>query len=155
MGQEAWASAEDWLDAVQQQERDLAAGAPSLVPDLFGLFSGPNLKGALCRELPPHEQDAIFYPEVHGQPRVTVSSLVMAREICSQCPVMVGCLKGAIERNERIGIWAGTSRRTRLRIRVAVAEGRTTLGEVLLDFALGFTARWDQLTPPIDEEDPA
>ena len=36
---------------------------------------------------------------------------------------------------------------------MAIVDGKTTLGEVLLDFALGLTERWDQLTPPVDEED--
>ena len=150
-----WLSAEAYLDALEHEARDHAANAPDIVEDLFNLFSGPPLTGALCKGMTQDQIDRVFYPERRGKGHVTVATLARAREVCFACPALVPCLQRALEGNERQGIWAGTSRRTRLRIRVMIAEGRTTMARVLMDFALHNTARYDQLRPDATEEDSA
>jgi hypothetical protein len=56
--------------------------------------------------------DQIFFPE-RGQ------SLAPAMKICSTCPVKNECLLYALEKNQSLGVWGGTSERTRRRIRRA------------------------------------
>lgn len=62
---------------------------------------------ALCAQVDPE----LFYPEPE---RATTSQ---ARRVCLACPVRAECLADALERNERFGIWGGTSERERRGLR--------------------------------------
>ena len=53
----------------------------------------------------------LFFPE-----KGDIDGAVKAIAICEKCPVRADCLKESLENNERIGIWGGTSGRTRRRI---------------------------------------
>lgn len=65
----------------------------------------PWMEHALCRQTDPD----LWFPEIG-------SNAVEAKRICSECPVRVQCLEYAVEHYEE-GIWAGTSRQQRQRLR--------------------------------------
>lgn len=67
---------------------------------------------ALCAEVDPE----IFFPE-RG------ASAAPARRICRACEVRPECLDYALEHDEQWGVWAGTTRDERLRLK------RQRLGE--------------------------
>lgn len=50
-------------------------------------------------------------------------STAEARAVCVPCPVRTDCLRWALARNERYGVWGGTSERERRRIRRSIADG--------------------------------
>tara|TARA_Y100001949_G_scaffold176503_1_gene189929 strand:- start:2011 stop:2340 length:330 start_codon:yes stop_codon:yes gene_type:complete len=62
----------------------------------------------LCKEA---ENSAIFFPSPGD-----TEALRAAKAMCGRCPVVVECLKYALENNERYGIWGGKSTRERLLI---------------------------------------
>lgn len=61
---------------------------------------------ALCAQTDPEA----FFPEKGGSTR-------QAKSVCAACPVIDECLRYALDRDERFGIWGGTSERERRRIR--------------------------------------
>jgi hypothetical protein len=141
-----WMSADSWLD--DQEHAARSHDFPALIPP--PLLTTP-LTGALCSELSWYEADFVFYPI----PKVTVADLARAQVMCFACPALRGCLQGSIERNERHGIWAGTSRRTRLRIRVMIATTDLTLDQVLDDFEAGHIDPYVTLPTTANEYDEA
>lgn len=54
--------------------------------------------------------------QFHGRP---ISAVEQTREVCRACPVQDRCLAYALERNEREGIWGGTTPSQRERMRGA------------------------------------
>ena len=66
----------------------------------------------------------VFFPE-RGD------SLIGPESICRACPVRIDCLNYAMRRNEKYGIWGGTSENQRRRLRKSIAVGDLTLAEVL------------------------
>jgi len=69
---------------------------------------------------------ALFFPETGESP-------VEARAICARCPVRDNCLEYALARNERHGVWGGTTPHERYRLSAARRErraGRSHAGEV-------------------------
>jgi WhiB family redox-sensing transcriptional regulator len=60
---------------------------------------------AACRGL-----THLFYAE-------DARSLQRAKQICRTCPVAPECLQAAIDNTERYGVWAGTGRDERRRIK--------------------------------------
>lgn len=64
----------------------------------------PTPAGAACIDRP----DVNFFPE-HEQG----GSALPARKVCAQCPALVACLEGALERREDVGIWGGAGEATR------------------------------------------
>lgn len=54
--------------------------------------------------------DGVFFPE---QGRSTRE----AKMICDGCPVLTECLNYALDRNEKFGVWGGTTERDRRSIR--------------------------------------
>ena len=63
----------------------------------------------------------------HNKPHLThlffsddPSEQASAKRMCNVCPVRAMCLLGALERNERFGIWGGTTPADRKRIRAAL-----------------------------------
>jgi len=57
------------------------------------------------------EDPSIFFPSPGD-----TQSLRAAKEICTQCPVVLQCLEYAFNNKERYGIWGGKSTRERLLI---------------------------------------
>lgn len=47
-----------------------------------------------------------FFPEKGGSPRE-------AKRVCAECPVRAECLRYALERNEKHGVWGGLTERER------------------------------------------
>lgn len=43
---------------------------------------------------------------------------MMAKQICQRCPVISECLSDALEREERLGVWGGTTPAERRRLLV-------------------------------------
>lgn len=58
---------------------------------------------------------AIFFPE--GPPSAVESGNREAIRICQRCPVAAECLAHALERDERYGIWGGTTPYERARMK--------------------------------------
>lgn len=63
-------------------------------------------EGASCATVALDE----WFPEVGSTPR-------RAKEICRGCPIVVACLKWALDNNEKWGVWGGTTYEERVRIR--------------------------------------
>ena len=63
----------------------------------------------------------VFFPDPpgrHPDSRARYYQAVdTARQICDRCPVRPECLTVAVNRNERYGIWGGTSEHERRRLR--------------------------------------
>lgn len=55
-----------------------------------------------------------FYPTLGG-------STAAAKKICGRCPVEEECLRGALDRNERFGVWGGMSTRERRKLKRQLA----------------------------------
>ncbi|OKI47269.1 WhiB family transcriptional regulator [Micromonospora sp. CB01531] len=69
---------------------------------------------ALCRQTDPD----LFFPEKGSG----LSSLRQARRICARCEVRTECREDAIARDERFGVWGGTSEAERRGMRRARRE---------------------------------
>lgn len=69
---------------------------------------------AACKGMP----DELFFGESDSQrrPALTLTQLRNAQKICDACPVFRDCLSHALVEREAYGIWAGTSRRSRLKL---------------------------------------
>ena len=63
---------------------------------------------ALCRGF----DLGVFFPD-EGD----AAAISAAKEICSSCPVADECLAYAVENNQTEGIWGGTTRQERRRLR--------------------------------------
>jgi hypothetical protein len=153
-----WRSAEQYLDALEEDTRNHSGPQPPASDPLADLMllwlPGERLDGAACANM----DCATIEHLVHPHPHATIGTLAAARSVCFGCPALRACLRGALSRNERYGIWAGTSRRNRIRIRIMIndPDDPTTLDQVLNDFTNGATERYDQLMPgPLEEESPA
>ncbi|MCO6011469.1 WhiB family transcriptional regulator [Actinoallomurus purpureus] len=74
-----------------------------------------------CRR--PGADPEAWFPDA---PRTKVARLAYeadARQLCAGCPLTDACLERALERNERHGIWGGTTPGQRRRMRrLAVAS---------------------------------
>lgn len=74
---------------------------------------------------------------------LTISQIREVKEFCKGCPVFTDCLTHALTAPERHGIWAGTSKRTRLRILGMMSEGTVTIEEVVIDYLEGRERRYE------------
>ena len=63
---------------------------------------------ALCRGF----DLGVFFPDEGDTAAITA-----AKEICASCPVAEDCLAFAVENNQTEGIWGGTTRQERRRLR--------------------------------------
>lgn len=63
---------------------------------------------AACRD---YEPEAFFPVAQPGKgvagARMVAAEVEYAKAVCARCPVRVECLTGALERDERYGIWGG------------------------------------------------
>ncbi|HVM40142.1 MAG TPA: WhiB family transcriptional regulator [Acidimicrobiia bacterium] len=80
--------------------------------ETIGGVAAEPLEGAVCKGM---DLD-LFFPE-RGAPTEE------AKAICRGCPARFECLRGALERRERFGIWGGVSERERRVLRRRVARG--------------------------------
>lgn len=81
----------------------------ALMIELRSLIDKPDWQAdALCREYP----DLEFFP-TRGE------SIEPAKAVCRRCAVSEECLAYALERNEKFGMWGGTTERERRRLRRA------------------------------------
>jgi WhiB family redox-sensing transcriptional regulator len=62
-----------------------------------------------------HAPADLFFPERDGNANDDVRE---ARAVCSTCPVRVECLDHALDNDERLGVWGGTSRLERRHLRL-------------------------------------
>lgn len=79
--------------------------------EMAGEMPGPWVMDALCAQTDAE----VFFPET-ASPE-TASPAPAARAVCGRCRVAAECLIYALARNERFGIWGGTNRHDRRRIR--------------------------------------
>ncbi len=72
---------------------------------------------AVCKDMPT----ALWFPvKVKGQDNHGSA----AKDFCKQCPALVPCLEGALERNESEGIWGGAGGDEMRNLRRAWVKGR-------------------------------
>lgn len=83
---------------------------PYAMVDLFSARLMPPFLGAevACAGMPT----AMFYPESMAK-----AAVAPARRICARCKVLERCLEWAVETGQEHGVWGGTTRAQRDRIR--------------------------------------
>lgn len=69
-------------------------------------------------------------------PQLKPTVLARAQALCRGCPVAAHCLRTALQRNERYGVWAGSSGRQRDKMRARINHG-----ESLDDVVVSWLAR--------------
>jgi WhiB family redox-sensing transcriptional regulator len=77
----------------------------------------PTFEGAehgLCRTVPVE----IFYPSIEADEGLGSGYYVLAKAICSACPVKMGCRSYALSRPEYWGVWGGLTPSERRSIRL-------------------------------------
>lgn len=90
----------------------------TILGQLFGIKAEPWQQDALCAQV---GGDA-WYPE-KGE------STLAARIICLDCPIRTTCLREALDRDERFGVWGGYSERQRRRLKRGEAVALATRPE--------------------------
>lgn len=61
-----------------------------------------------CEEAPD-----LFFPEDFTDKRIREENILLAKQLCKQCPIRLQCLSYAIQANESWGIWGGTTPKER------------------------------------------
>ncbi len=70
----------------------------------------------LCRQIDAE----VFFPERDGDdPTPRAQRVAEAKAICALCPVRAECLRDALAKNERFGVWGGLTTRERDRLQGA------------------------------------
>jgi len=102
---------------------------------------------SLCRGMDPKSADEMFFGESEDESKttMTVSKLREVKKFCLSCPVWETCLRHALSNPERHGVWAGTSKRTRLRILVLIESGDTTIDQVVDDYQSGRERKYESI----------
>lgn len=59
--------------------------------------------GVVCEDYPE-----LFFPEDFTDPVKKRLAIVIARRLCSDCPVKTECFRYAVGSGQKAGIWAGT-----------------------------------------------
>lgn len=100
---------------------------------------------AACRSV--EKPDDMFFgeDENHNRTSLTVSKIREVKAFCMTCPVFTECLTHALTTPERHGIWAGTSKRTRMRILDLIARGKTTVATVVEDYLSGRERKYESI----------
>lgn len=75
----------------------------------------PRWENAACRGLPA----TLFYPEPGD-----IAGVRHAREVCARCEIREACLQFALDNNETIGVWGGTSSKDRRQMKHRAAVAR-------------------------------
>lgn len=73
--------------------------------EVFSIPNEPWMDEGICAQVDPD----LWFPEKGSRTRE-------AKQVCMGCPVQEKCLKYALERGERFGIWGGYSERERSRM---------------------------------------
>ena len=82
------------------------AGSPAIDPEFDDI---PTWRDeAVCRGF----DIEVFFPD-EGD----AAAISAAKDICAACPVLDDCLAYAVEHNQTEGIWGGTTRQERRRLR--------------------------------------
>jgi WhiB family redox-sensing transcriptional regulator len=91
--------------------------------------------------------DDMFFgeDENHNRTSLTVTKIREVKAFCKACPVFTECLTHALTTPERHGIWAGTSKRTRMRILDLISRGRTTVETVVGDYLAGREKQYESI----------
>jgi hypothetical protein len=103
-----------------------------------------------CRSVSVQDADRLFFGERDEEgikATMTVKELREIKAFCQSCPVWETCLRHSLSTPERHGIWAGTSKRTRLRILVLIDSGDTTIDQVVEDYKAGREKRYESIRP--------
>jgi WhiB family transcriptional regulator, redox-sensing transcriptional regulator len=97
-----------WDENGERAPRDPFDADPRLAPILAGIVE------QVIRSVPPWQADAACreHPDVNFFP-ARGESEDPARDVCSGCLVRVECLTYALDSDENVGIWGGTSERQR------------------------------------------
>lgn len=92
----------------------------------------------------------MFFGEGDDETRttMTVRQLREVKAFCRGCPVWETCLRHSLTKPERHGIWAGTSKRTRLRILSMLESGIVTIDIVVEDYQMGREKRYESIRYP-------
>lgn len=67
----------------------------------------------VCRSVDPD----LFYAHEDVRGRGLLAQENSAKKVCGTCYVQAECLAYALEKNEKFGVWGGTTARERLRMR--------------------------------------
>jgi WhiB family redox-sensing transcriptional regulator len=100
---------------------------------------------AKCRTV--DKPDDMFFGENddHTKTSLTITKIREVKSFCRGCPVFTECLTHALTAPERHGIWAGTSKRTRMRVLALVESGETTIPEVVADYLAGREKKYESI----------
>lgn len=100
---------------------------------------------AKCRSI--ENANDTFFGETGDSSRtsLTITKIREVKEYCKSCPVFAECLTHALTTPERHGIWAGTSKRTRLRILAMIEVGTTSIADVVEDYLEGRERRYESI----------
>ena len=113
---------------------------------LFRSALFPDWHGrARCKDV--DSPDHMFFGEDdnHNRVSLTISKIPNVKPFCMACPVFTECLTHALTTPERHGIWAGTSKRTRMRILDLIARRRTTVATVVEDYLEGRERKYESI----------
>lgn len=88
-----------------------------------------TLDGAACTGSDPD----LWFPERPDGTDDSDNHGAQAKAICAQCPVLVDCLEGALDRGEEFGIWGGAGGDHMRHLRRARRTGGTTWARALED----------------------
>lgn len=102
-------------------ERYLGSGESSLGEETRLSNVEGWMGSAACRG----EDTELFYPEGVDDRSATESQYRHAKKICDTCTEKNECLKDALDRDERYGMWGGESPRKRLEISRYKKQGYT------------------------------
>lgn len=102
-------------------------------------------KESLCRSIPIEDVDRMFFGETGDRVSLTITDIRETKAFCKTCPVFAKCLTHALTEPEHHGIWAGTSKRTRMRILTLVNSGQRTVEEVVSDYLEGRERQYESI----------
>lgn len=71
------------------------------------MFITPDMQGAACRD----EDPELFFPI--GTSRPALLQVEQAKNVCRRCPVVITCLRWALESDQGEGVWGGMSEEER------------------------------------------
>lgn len=80
------------------------------MPSITGVTIPEWYAGALCAQTDPEA----FYPKKGG-------NVAVAKKVCAVCPVRAQCLEWALDTVELWGVWGGTTRLERRKLRKEAA----------------------------------
>lgn len=135
-----------WISADRLPDDDFVPEQTEAKPYKWGIFPDWH-EDAKCRSVSVKDSDEMFFGESedHTKTTMTVSKLREVKEFCRSCPVYETCLRHSLSTPERHGIWAGTSKRTRLRILALIDSGKTTVEAVVQDYLAGRERKYESI----------